>query len=688
MKKSKKVANIFIPNTKIYLFIIGILAFVIGYYNLYLGLVNAIILIILVYYNFKESNKKSKKLQKYMESFSREIDTISKQGLLSIPIPFIISELDGKINWYNNKFADIVNKKNLFNKNIENILPDFSLKDIIDFSVDDSNLDEQIQRDKESKSLVKVKDIHYKIIYNLVKVPDDIGGSKYILMIYFIDVEKYEKLKQQYKDERINIALVAVDNYDEVMQDLDEEKRPLLIAEMDKRIKSWSNDINGFARKYSDDKFFIVFENKHLKKLEEKKFEILDDIRSIEVGNKFPLTLSVGIGVLGKDPVDIADSAQSAKDLALGRGGDQVVVKKKDDIAFYGGTTSAVEKTTKVKSRVIAYAFRQLINESDKVFIMGHKNPDMDAIGAAMGIFRSVLKLGKEPFIILNEPNYSIEKLYSKILEEDDYKDRIIHESEALLNIGANSLLVVVDTHRNIFVESPKALELTDKIVVIDHHRKVTDFIEPTVLSYHETYVSSTSELVTEMLFYMDNKMNILPVEANALLGGIVLDTKNFNFKTGVRTFEAASLLKRAGANTVDVKEFFKDDLETVIERNEVLKRADIYKDKYALAISTNTKNAQLVAAQSADELLNIKGVLASFVLGESKKNQIFISGRSMGKVNVQVILEKLGGGGHLTVAGAQLKDINIYDAKEKLEKAIDEYIKSEEDDEDEGDFE
>lgn len=666
--KNRKIFQLFVPDTKIYLIIIAFLIFFLSLYNFWMGIFGVFLLVYLIYYHLKVHNLKKREWEKYLEGLFSDIDSATKQAILNIPIPFTIVELDGTIHWYNGKFIETLEEKNIFGKNVEELVPDIKIEDLL----------EENRKGEEHKAFinVQIKDRHYKLLYNIARVSEEnMGNRKYIMMLYFVEITNYERLKKKYNEEKLVIALVQVDNFDEVMQDTEEERRPLVAAEIDHRVKRWANTQRGFFRKYTTDKYIIGFEAQFLEKLETKKFEILDQIRKIEMGNKIPITLSIGIGTNGKTPIEIADFANAAKDLALGRGGDQAVVKKNDHISFYGGRTTAVEKTTKVKSRVIAYALRRLMDQSESVFIMGHKNADMDALGAAMGVYRASKNREKETYIILNEGNSSIERLYNKVRDRKDYRRDMITCEEARGRIQKNSLLIVVDTHRPSFTECPEALKLTKNIVVIDHHRRVTDFIDETVLTYHETYVSSTSELVTEILSYMDSRMNIDEIEANALLAGIALDTKNFSFKTGVRTFEAASLLRRAGADTIEVKQYFQDSIETILNKSEVLKRAEIFKEEVAISVTGDGENPQLLAAQAADELLNIKNVTAGFVLGKKGDGEIFISGRSMGKINVQIILEKLGGGGHLAVAGAQLQDSSLESAKIQLKQAIEEYF-------------
>ncbi|KAB3530309.1 phosphoesterase [Alkaliphilus pronyensis] len=658
--KRTRFFKILIPDTRIYMIIISLFIIAMAYYNHIIAITGVFVLAYLIYYNLKISNIKREEWTRYIESLSSDIDSATKQAILNLPIPLTIVEFDGTITWYNSKFPEIVDKKDLLEKNIQDVIEEFNLRDVL-------------QNKKDNINEINVNDRYYRVLYNIIKLSKD-QDSNYIIMLYWIERTDYLVIRDKLEEEKTAIALVQVDNFDEVMQTTEEAARPMVIAEIDQRLTLWASKMNGLIRKYSTDKFIVVFENKYLSTLEHKKFEILDEIREINLGNKIPITLSIGIGLDGENPQQTGDFANAAKDLALGRGGDQTAVKKIDKISFYGGKTKAVEKRTKVKARVIAYALKQLIQQADSVFVMGHKNADLDALGSAMGIYRAAKNLNKEVFVVLGSSNPSIDVLYDKIIRNEQYNKAIISCEEAKTRIVDNSLLVVVDTHRPKFTECPDLLNMTENIVVIDHHRRGTEFIENTVLNYHETYVSSTCELVTEILFYMEDKINIQQIEAEALLAGISVDTKNFTFKTGVRTFEAASLLRRAGADTTIVKQLFQDDFETIIARAEIVKNAKIIKKTVAISVCNETKNIQLIAAQAADELLNIRGITVSFVLGK-KDNDIIISGRSMGDVNVQVILEKLGGGGHLTVAGAQLEGYTLDEAKKQLVNAIEEYF-------------
>lgn len=655
-KRFNKLLN---PNTKIYLWIIVIFVGIIAIYNKIFGGLGVLLLVYLVYHNLKTEHHRNEVWTNYIEKLSSNIDTATKHAVLNLPIPLVIVEFDGSINWYNSRFSEILDTKGILEENIEELIPGFKIENIL--------------KDKKEMAIeVTIKDRHYKVLCNIVRLAEH-NEDRHIIMLYWLDITNYYNLKIKYYEEKPNIALVQVDNYDDVLQNTDEANRPLIIAEIQRRINLWATRMNAFIRQYQKDKYIIVFENQYLEKLEAKKFAILDEIREIQIGNnEIPVTLSIGVGVYGKTPAQLEEYARAALDLALGRGGDQVVVKKIDALNFYGGKTKAVEKRNKVKARVIAHALRQLIDQSEEVIIMGHKLPDMDSFGAALGVYRAVKYREKDAFIVLNSSNEAISNLYGRLKEHSDLK--FITSDEFLNRINKNTLVVVVDTHRPSFTQCPEALEKADRVVLIDHHRRGTEFIENAVLTYLEPYASSTSELVTEVLQYIGDKINIEKIEAEALMAGIAVDTKNFTFKTGVRTFEAASWLRRMGADTTNVRQLFQDDLETFTARAEVVTNAKIFRENVAVSICPeNTHNISLVAAQAADQLLDIKGINASFVLG-TRDDEIFISGRSMGDINVQMILEKLGGGGHMTVAGAQIVGKTMEEASVLLEKAIEEY--------------
>jgi cyclic-di-AMP phosphodiesterase len=670
MRKGK-LFEILVPDTRIYMIIITLLIGILAWYNQVIAVIGVFLLIYLLLYNLRVSNIKRQEWTRYIERLSSDVDVATRESIFSMPIPLTMVDIDGTVTWYNEKFTAILEEQELLEKRIEDLVPDF-------------HLDELLEKDSGDMLQVKIGARTFKVFTNVIK-RDQPAGPEHLILLYWFETTPYENLKRKYNQEKLVLALVQVDNYDEVIKSTDDVNRSRVISEIDQRIHRWTNQLKGIVRKYEQDKFIVLFDYQHLEQQESKRFEILDAIREIQAGNHIPATLSIGIGSMGKDFQETLAFASTAKDLCLGRGGDQTAVKRNDDIKFYGGKSKAVEKRTKVKARVIAYGLRQLIEQADNVIVMGHKQPDLDALGAALGIYRAARNRKKDAWIVLNASNPSIEVLHSMMMKHEEYQKAVISCAEAQrIQSRSRCLVVVVDTHRPSYTECPELLEGNDRIVVIDHHRRSTDFIEDTLLTYHETYASSTSEMVTEIIYYMEDKLTLEALEAEALMAGIALDTKNFTFKTGVRTFEAASYLRRAGADTTMVRQMFQDDLESIVSRAEVIKKSEVILEQIAIAVSEDqSENAQLVAAQAADTMLTIRGVKASFVLGTSKSGQIFISGRSLGDINVQVILEKLGGGGHMTVAGAQLENTTIEATRQQLIQVVKEVLDQEKEEND-----
>ncbi len=415
--KNSKLAKMLVPDTRIYLIIISLFIVVISYYNKIIGVLAIFLLAYLIYYNLKISNIRREEWTRYIEGLSSDIDSATKYAVLNLPIPLTIVEFDGTITWYNPKFLDVVDTKELLEKDIQDVIPKFDLRNIL-------------QNQNELAKIIEINGKYFKVVYNIVKLPKG-HTSNYIIMLYWIEVTRYEELSKKYNDEQMVVGLIQVDNYDDVMQSTEETKRPLVSAEIEHKLNLWSGQLNGFIRKYTKDKFIVVFNHDQLGKLESKKFDIIDEIREINLGNTMPITLSVGIGAYGETPLQICEFANGARDLALGRGGDQVAVKKKDKISFYGGKAKAVEKRTKVKARVIAHALRELIDQSTNVIIMGHKISDLDALGAAFGIYSAAKNRKKEAYIVLNGPNPSIEGLLNRIKGNEEYEDVIITCDEA-----------------------------------------------------------------------------------------------------------------------------------------------------------------------------------------------------------------------------------------------------------------
>lgn len=655
---NNRMSNPFKETLNLYLIVVAVLIIMIAYYNPLLGIFGFFLLLGLIFIDSITNRKNSRKWRKYVESLSRNIDNAAKYAVFNLPVPLVVIDLDGKVNWYNSKFTEIISEKSIIGKSITHFLP--------------SLLMEQFKSGEMIEG-IKVGEKTFNIVANTVNLEDD-NPQNAIMMLYWFETTMYSELKMRFEDEKPVIAMINVDNFEDVMNETKEEKIPFVTSEIEKRVNVWANRMNGMIKRYQKDKYIVIFEAKYLNNLEAKRFSILDDVREIDVGNRIPVTLSIGIGVNGSTPALLEEDAYACLELALGRGGDQVVIRKKNTFEFYGGKTKAVEKRNRVKARVIAHGFRALIDESSKVVVMGHKSPDMDSFGAAIGIFRCVLNRGKEAYIVLNEVNDGIQNVYETIKGKELY--RFITSGEAMDMVDEDTLVVVVDTHKPSLTECPEIIEASSRVVLVDHHRRSTEFIDKAVLKYMEPYASSTSELVTEMLQYMENKPKIEKEEADALLAGITVDTKNFTLKTGVRTFDAAAYLRRQGADTIRVRQLFQDDLETFIEKAAIVGTAIRHKESIAISTSDiQSESIQLIAAQAADDLLDIRGINASFVIAQKMDGTVFISGRSLGDINVQIILETLGGGGHLEVAGAQFKDTDIEEIKQRLIQSIDQYF-------------
>lgn len=499
------------------------------------------------------------------------------------------------------------------------------------------------------------------------------------LAVFFSDVTNLEDLKDRYNNEKPCIAKIQLDNYDELIDSTGPVPRLALSSQIDGIIRKWAARIEASVACVKSSLYVVWFEQQHLDKIIASKFDLLDEVRNLETGADFPASLSIGVGVGGKNMAQSESYADIALDLALGRGGDQAVIKRNIKIEYYGGKLQTVEKSNKGKSRIVGHALKQLIEQSKKIFIMGHDNPDMDSFGSALGISRLCNLSEKEPYIVIDEYNEALQTIFKQAKESDNYK--FISSEKAVSLAEADSLVIVVDTHRPSLVECPKLLEICEKVVVIDHHRKVEEFIENPVLAYMESYASSASELVAEILQYMSKKKSLAKLEAEALLAGMTVDTNGFAIKTGVRTFEAAAWLRRQGADPTEVKRFFQEDIANIRLRAQAVAETQVFEGGVAITTCPQVRtDAQLICAQVADQLLTIKGVKASFVVGRNIEEKTVISARSLGDVNVQLVMEKFGGGGHLTTAAAQVS--------ESIKQTVDKIMEIMEVKEDDSDFE
>ncbi|MDR7869789.1 MAG: DHH family phosphoesterase [Tissierellaceae bacterium] len=651
-------------DNKLYLIALTVMTIIIWIYQPVLGVISLLILGYLIYHAYTETDNKNKEVNKYIELLSEEFETAAKHAIFNMPFPLVIIDEKGSITWYNTPFLNMIIEDDILNERIYELIPGFNLEDLFKSG---ENEPKKIIYDKKS----------YLVYPNFVDSKKTATTSNKLTILYWVDYTVYFELEKQYNDDRTIVSLIYIDNYDDVKNNTPDIHRPQLIAEIDKNITEYFTKHNGIVRKYENDKYLVLIDNEALVKVQEKKFDILDDIRELDIENTIPITLSIGVSATGENLNQSYNNAKAAIDIALGRGGDQAVLNKEGSYEFYGGKSKALEKRNKVRARVIGHALRQLIDQAENVFVMGHKNPDMDSIGAAVGVLRGVKNRGKNGYIIINEENPSITNICDKMkVDQPELFESVISTSDAQNLINDNSLMILVDNHKPSFTEAPELLDEVKRIVVIDHHRRGAEFVKDPVLTYLEPYASSTSELVTEILSYMSDNINLTKFEAEALLSGITVDTNGFSFQTGVRTFEAASILKRAGADTTSVRQLFRDDYDTFIYKAEVISSSKIVFDRIAIGrLERDIDNGLLIAAQSSNELLDIKGVEASFVLTYSN-DRIHISGRSLGGISVQLIMEKLGGGGHLTSAGVQLMGVTIDEAEEMLIDTIDKYFR------------
>lgn len=665
---NRKLFDNLVSRTKIYLVIIFILLAILSYLKPNMIIPSIIFYLAVLGYTYFANNKRRSEISEQLQDLTLNVDSAAKSSLINAPFPLLILETDGNIVWRSSKFIT-----EFANIDINNYISDLTI-----------DIKDEIEKNKDQKRKSIIRNIEigkkqYKVQAEFAKTKrsERKKVAEYMLILYFIDeTEKYE-LQRENENKKTCVGIIMVDNYEEVMQRVDTEQKTQLMAKIESTIYDWVNETNGILVKEDRDTYVYIFEQRYLEQLKESKFAILDSIKDIVRKDKIQLTLSIAISNEGETDKEVYKSASAAMDVILGRGGDQAVIREDGKYQFFGGKVEEVEKRTKVKARIVAHALEELMAECEKVIIMGHVNPDIDAMGAALGVYRIATSLRKEAYILTNSESASIKSFVENI--QEDYKEVLIDKETALSRIDNETLLVVVDTHKKSYVEEPELLDKTNKIVVIDHHRRGTDFIEQSILTFQEVYASSASELVAELIQYTQNEIELPTVEAESLYAGIMMDTKNFTFKTGVRTFEAAAYLRRCGVDIIKVKKWFQSDLESYNKISEIVRKAEVIRETIAISsYEIEEKDTSLICAKAADELLTIGNITASFVLG-TMGEKICISGRSIGDINVQMILEKLGGGGHITLAGAQLENKTIEEAKQELMEKIEEYFSEKE---------
>ena len=664
MPKNKINFDQILSRSKIYLVIIAIILTILCIIKPVAIIPSIIAFILIVLYTIIANQKRKAEISDRLNELTLNIDKAAQSTIINSPFPLVVLETNGNIIWKSSKFI-----KEFANIDIGNYLSDV-IKEL-KIKIESNNEDMSIS-DK-----MKIGDKTYKIIgeYTRIKEKDHKNSNEYMATVYFLDETDYITLLEKYNDSKVCVGIAVIDNYEELMQRATEEEKLKITSEAEKNVYTWINKYNGIAIKSERDTYICIFEQSYVEKIKEDKFEILDEIKEIKTLDKIQTTLSIAISEDGENNLEKYKSAKAVIDIALGRGGDQAIIKQNGKYFFFGGRTQEVEKRTKVKARIVSQAMQELMQAVQNIIIMGHTNSDIDAMGSGLGVYSIAKHLGKEAYLVNETTGTSLDTFITELKEDEEYKNILINKAEALNLITPETLLVVVDTDKRNYVEVPELLEKTDKIAVIDHHRRGTDYIENAILTFHEVYASSACELVTELIEYAEDDIKLKTMEVEALYAGIMMDTKNFTFKTGVRTFEAAAYLRKCGVDIIKVKKWFQSDLDTYNKISEIVAKSEIIDGNIAISVyDKEDSDANITCAKAADELLTISNITASFVIGKMGE-QICISGRSIGDINVQLILEKLGGGGHITVAGAQLEGMTQEEVKQELINRINEYF-------------
>ena len=606
-------------------------------------------------------------------SFATQYGQVQKSLLRELAVPYALLDDNGKIIWKNQAFVEAVGAEGAKKKSVFGLLPDIHKEDM----PEDGGIHTFHIQYSEKDYRVEMRKVDLEGMLEDNGLVDTRGYDGYLVALYLFDETELKEARRESRDERMVCGLIYMDNFDEALESVEEVRQSLLGALIERKINKYINSVDGIVKKLEKDKYFVAFKYKYLAQLKANRFDIMSDVKTVNIGNDMPITLSIGIGIGGATYVQNYEYARTAIDLALGRGGDQAVLKEGSQISYYGGKSNYVEKSTRVKARVKAQALREIIQTKDRVIVMGHKLSDVDAFGAAVGIYRAAAFLNKKVNIVLNEITTSLQPLVDCFTGNPEYpEDLIVRSAQALEKADNNTVVVVVDTNRPSITECQELLTKCRTIVLLDHHRRGSEVIDNATLSYVEPYASSSCEMVAEVLQYFDDGLKIRPLEADSLYAGIMIDTDNFMNKTGVRTFEAAAFLKRNGADITRIRKMFRDNMKEYKARAEVVRRAQLYREVFAISEcdGEGLQSPTIIGAQAANELLNIVGVKASFVL-TSYKDTVYMSARSIDEINVEIIMERLGGGGHMTIAGAQLKGVALAEAYEMLKNTLDKML-------------
>ena len=605
-------------------------------------------------------------------SFATQYGQVQKVLLKEFIVPYALLDNNGKILWMNDAFANLCGKTRRYRKGVTNLFPDLT-KD-------------KLPRENEAEVTFQYDGKDYRAIMRTMSIQrllEESGlieteGHNDLTALYLFDETEMNQYIRQKEDEKLVTGLLYLDNYEEALNSVEEVRRSLLVALIERKLNKYFGEVDGLIKKLEKDKFILVMRQRSLEELKKNRFNILEDVKTVNIGNDMAVTISIGIGINAPTYSQNYEYARIAIDLALGRGGDQVVIKDRDQMTYFGGKSQQMGKSTRVKARVKAHALREFMVSKDKVVVMGHKIPDVDSIGAGIGIYRAAKSLNKKAHIVVNNPTMSVRPIIESFRDNQDYDENMfISSDEARDIVDDNTVVVVVDTNKPSYTECEDLLHMSKTIVVLDHHRQGSEVIQNAVLSYIEPYASSACEMVAEILQYFSDDIRIYNIEADALYSGIIIDTNNFTSKTGVRTFEAAAFLRRCGADVTRVRKMFRDDLQSYRAKAEAIRHVETYKGCFAIAVcpTEGVDSPTVVASQAANELLNIDSVKATFVLTDYQ-NKIFISARAIDEVNVQLIMEKMGGGGHINMAGAQLPGATIDEAIGQLKETIDQMIK------------
>lgn len=657
---NRKISKLLQPSVQLYFVILILFALASALFSIPLAVLEAVVVLILGLYTRTNGHKRRREITKYIENITGNVDVATKDTMVNSPLPMVIFRPESDdIIWTNDRFLRLTgDREHLFDAKLSSVVPGFDTRWLLEGK-------------NECPDHITFCGRRFIVYGHLVRTGDK--GSGFLATTYWVDVTELCETQDKYLASRPVMAVLLLDNYEDLMKNLTENERSAIYSEINARLDAWVADTHGMLRRVERDRYYFIFEEQYLARFIEKKFDILDTIRQVSNPSGIAATLSIGVGKDGDSFQELMRFANLSIEMALSRGGDQAVVRNQFTFEFYGGRSKETEKRTKVKSRVMANALSALVADSSQVFIMGHKSPDNDCMGAAAGVCAIARKKGVPAHIIREPGSPPAKVLMDKLGHLEEYQDCFLSPQEALLLADNRSLAVVVDTNRPEQVQSLDLVQSCNRVAVIDHHRRAATYIEGAALNYHEPYASSASELVTELLQYIADPTDLTRAEAEALLAGIVLDTKNFTMRTGGRTFEAAAFLRRAGADTAEVKKLFQNDLEGTIAKYAIIQNAKLYRDKIAIAVVDHTVG-RIVAAQAADELLNIIGIDTSFVLYPDGE-RVIISARSMGDTNVQVILEKLGGGGNAAAAGGQIAGKSLSQVATELTQAIDQYL-------------